>query len=687
MIATGRIDEIDRGRWRGREEKLSGAYYYVQEKYAKDSVNIKSPQAVVKVIGYRHGSQAVRGTIEYIARLNELEKEELELQRADGRIIAGKDEIAALVKEWKADFEKSPNMTHIKGDGAELIKEKRQARHATHILLSADCEPNEQNYNKLEFAAREFLQREFDDKGYDYLFVVHKDTQHPHVHIVIKNKQREMGLEKRGKLRLNPNDLLHLRRQFAYELEREGIEQIATRSVDDPKRCLKALQNRIDGARKNLTWYQSKMQEPDWNKDATTDLQRYASNLQRELTRVRQLTIEAKMPLKDKRELAKEYKKLLDEIGTLRQANKTELARQSVERFKARANSVLQARESTDSVLQESKSVGNILQASNSAAIADNVLHTSNTEASLSVTTPAPDQTEQTSAKDRADLLGDDQSKSCAPITEDQTDLLSDDQSKTSAAIASAIKDTPLAGKIVALRDRIGKAATLERKDRLLEYRHIQRQVKIVETEIRKEPDYKTRKALFLELGQLRHDLYKLRREPKPSQKALNEYGLDLNFNHASAVKVGEARTARGQVKEANAGIVVIERQIAEAEQTIKSITESKIDSKERKRHIKDLETIRDRFLEGYVKHIKESGKLVEAAIAADKTLKAMPPSVKRKERELLYKTMESYNATLDKSTRFVDRGFSGLNRFAVSREIRDQRTKIERSFDFGLGL
>jgi hypothetical protein len=48
---------------------------------------------------------------------------------------------------------------------------------------------------------------------------------------------------------------------------------------------------------------------------------------------------------------------------------------------------------------------------------------------------------------------------------------------------------------------------------------------------------------------------------------------------------------------------------------------------------------------------------------------------------------MESYNATLDKSTRFVDRGLSGLDKFAVSREIRDQRTKIERNFEIGLGL
>ncbi|MDR3347368.1 MAG: relaxase/mobilization nuclease domain-containing protein, partial [Helicobacteraceae bacterium] len=233
----GLIIEIDEHKWRGREERVSAAYYYAQSKYAKDAINTKTPQAVVKVIGYRHGSKAVRGTIEYIARIDASEKgEELALETQDGELIKGKEAIAALVKEWKAGFEKSPVSTFIKGDNADQIKKALKARHATHILLSADCEPNATNYAKLEKTARDMLRREFDDKGYDYVFVVHKDTQHPHVHVVVKNKQRELGLDKRRKLRLNPNDLLHLRRQFAFELERNGIEQIATRSVDTPGR-------------------------------------------------------------------------------------------------------------------------------------------------------------------------------------------------------------------------------------------------------------------------------------------------------------------------------------------------------------------------------------------------------------------------------------------------------------------
>jgi hypothetical protein len=116
--------------------------------------------------------------------------------------------------------------------------------------------------------------------------------------------------------------------------------------------------------------------------------------------------------------------------------------------------------------------------------------------------------------------------------------------------------------KLTALQIRIGKAEALERPPRIQEFKRIQRLIKRLEAEIKKAPFNKELKAeQFRQLGALRRDLYKLRREPKPPQKALNEYGLDLNFDHAAAVKIGEARTAREQIKEANAGIVVIERQ------------------------------------------------------------------------------------------------------------------------------
>jgi hypothetical protein len=613
--SSGRIVEIDEHRWRGREERLSAAYYYSQSKYANDATNIKTPQAVLKVIGYRHGTKEVRGTIEYIARIDAQEKgEELVLEKSNGELIKGKEAIAAIVKEWKADFDKSQNSTHIKGENAEQIKELRKARHATHILLSADCEPNETNYAKLEKAARDLLQREFADKGYDYLFVVHKDTQHPHVHVVVKNKQRDLGQEKWRKLKLNPNDLLHLRRQFAYELERNGIEQIATRSVDEPARCLEALKSRIEGARKNLTWYQAKMQEPDRHKESRVDLQKYANNLQREITRIRQLTIEAKMPIAQKQELAKEYKKLMIEIGALRKGKEADLARQSVDRFREKAK------------------------------IAQETAKAINTE------------------------------------TPPQTAL----QPSSQGFIAAfALAQSRIDEKLATLQIRAGKAEGLERQPRILEIRRIQRLAKRLEGEIKRAPyDRELRLEQLSQVGHLRKDLRNLRREPKPQQKALNEYGLDLNFDHAAAVRIGEARTAREQIKEANAGIVVIERQIKDAEQTIKSITESKIDGKERRQHIKDLTTIKDRFVDGYAKHIKEAAKLIESAIAADKALKSMPASVKRKERELLHKTMESYAATLGKSLRFCE-----INKLSASKEIRGQKSKIERSFEMGLGL
>jgi hypothetical protein len=171
----------------------------------------KVRRSIVKVVGYRHSVKEVAQTVRWIAQIGNPEKDELELEKSDGEIIKGKEAIAALIEEWKTDFERGSK------------NRKNMPRHATHIMLIADCEPTEMNYRKLEKATFDLLQREFAWKDYDYVFVVHKDSQHPHVHVVIKNKQREMGLDKRRKLQLNPSDLLHLRQQFAYELENNNL--------------------------------------------------------------------------------------------------------------------------------------------------------------------------------------------------------------------------------------------------------------------------------------------------------------------------------------------------------------------------------------------------------------------------------------------------------------------------------
>jgi hypothetical protein len=608
--------------------------------------------------------------MEYVARLNDKTQNDLTLEDQDGQPIEGKEAIAELVKEWKTDFERQ--ITYKKRykdtDKESDDKERRLPRHATHMLLSAgDCEPTAKNYERLERAVRDMLQRELADKGYDYIFVVHKDTQHPHAHVIIKNRQREIGQDMRRKLRLNPNDLLHLRRQFAHELQRNGIEQIATRSVDAPGRCLEALKNRIEGARKNLTWYQAKMQEPEWNKETTTDLQKYANNLQKEITRIKELTKESKLSRADRKALEKDYKALMNEIGALRVGKEADLARQSVDRFKDRAEALLKTAPKIENAPSNTSGPTAIAQSATAIDKAD----LPKTETAIGAI-----------AQDVAPLEA--PAQSATPIdkaapNKDWSSVLTLDQNKERLAIDE---------KLSALKERISAAEILDRQTKILEMRRIQRLIKKLEPQIKKAPyDWELRKEQFKQVGRLRVDLRKLRREPKPPQKALNEYGLDLNFNHAAAVKVGEARTAREQIKEANAGIVVIERQILEAQRVIKDLSEAKIGDKEKKQHLKDINAIRDRFLEGYAAHIKDAAKLVENAIAADKTLKEMPPSVKRKERELLHKTIESYNATLKKSQRFADTQLSGFFKIAVNREINKQRRETERSFSFGMGL
>jgi hypothetical protein len=71
-------------------------------------------------------------------------------------------------------------------------------------------------------AVRDFAREEFGGR-FDYVFVSHDDTDHPHAHLAVKAQ----GYDSR---RLNPRkaDLQRWRRQFAEKLREHGIEANAT---------------------------------------------------------------------------------------------------------------------------------------------------------------------------------------------------------------------------------------------------------------------------------------------------------------------------------------------------------------------------------------------------------------------------------------------------------------------------
>lgn len=163
------------------------------------------PQVVIKVLKTaRHNK--VRDLLNYIARQNDDEKENIELETSDGFLLQTKEEIKELYNSWKLDFERKKKNA------------KTAPRHAVHIIFSADCQQKRKNILKFQDCVRDLIARNFN--GYEYTFGIHQDANKPHVHLVVKCKSRKKSI---GKLRINPDTLFLLRQEFAEELTKRGL--------------------------------------------------------------------------------------------------------------------------------------------------------------------------------------------------------------------------------------------------------------------------------------------------------------------------------------------------------------------------------------------------------------------------------------------------------------------------------
>lgn len=151
------------------------------------------PQAVIRILSYRSGRDAVARTAAYVTA------------KADERFViegdvevAGADERLVIIGEWAADF-----------------AERRHSRDAVHIELSA---PPGSPRAALVGAARAFADETF-GATHRYLLAEHRDTAHPHVHLVVKLR----GYDGR---QLDPRkaDLARWRERFASRARDAGLE-------------------------------------------------------------------------------------------------------------------------------------------------------------------------------------------------------------------------------------------------------------------------------------------------------------------------------------------------------------------------------------------------------------------------------------------------------------------------------
>ena len=159
-----------------------------------------TPEVVVKISSFGKGGEHAKAHLAYISR-----NAKLEMENERGEIFKDKDAIRDLHKDWMADIDqhrKSPT-----------------SRDTMHVILSMRCDMSDAD--KVKDAAREFAKQTF--SNHEYVFVLHKDTDNPHVHLSVKMR----GFNGR-KLHVGMGDPQLWRERFAENLRKRGIDAEAT---------------------------------------------------------------------------------------------------------------------------------------------------------------------------------------------------------------------------------------------------------------------------------------------------------------------------------------------------------------------------------------------------------------------------------------------------------------------------
>jgi len=168
------------------------------------------PEVMVKVSGGGRNSAAVAAHLGYIGRHGKLE-----IETDAGETLEGKGAGRQLLQDWNLDaLPKSPR----EGSGRSGRPTRPKAVHNIVLSMPAKVPPE-----KVLAAARVFARETFAPQ-HRYAMVLHTDTKHPHVHLVVK-AEREDGT---SRLNIYKATLRQWREQFAQALRDQGIEANAS---------------------------------------------------------------------------------------------------------------------------------------------------------------------------------------------------------------------------------------------------------------------------------------------------------------------------------------------------------------------------------------------------------------------------------------------------------------------------
>jgi hypothetical protein len=167
----------------------------------------KVPEVMVKVTnkkGAGRGMSAIREHIDYISRNAKLEIED---QNRD--VVNDRDALRQLKDLWQVSGRRRIPDDAENGRGLDALNLMFSMKPGTPPEVVKD-------------AVRDLLQEEF--AGREYLFVLHTDKSHPHVHVCLKTEAtRDLP-----RLRHGRKELQRWREGFAENLRQRGVEANAT---------------------------------------------------------------------------------------------------------------------------------------------------------------------------------------------------------------------------------------------------------------------------------------------------------------------------------------------------------------------------------------------------------------------------------------------------------------------------
>ncbi len=166
-------------------------------------VATRTPEVVVKITGHAKGSKQLKAHMDYMTRQSTLTAF---TERDD--VVDDADSLEEIREDWLSDEQHG----------------RKNVRLTTNIALSI----RDGDREALLEAGRAFAAQAFE--GHDYLIVMHTDTQHPHLHLTVRNRAADGS-----RLHVPKGKPQEWRETFAAELRERGINAEATSRAERGK--------------------------------------------------------------------------------------------------------------------------------------------------------------------------------------------------------------------------------------------------------------------------------------------------------------------------------------------------------------------------------------------------------------------------------------------------------------------